>query len=423
MFDRLFRIPWVVARQREGPLAEERLRYLTHCDAQQMSHRTLRSIARYTLLAAEFLRLAKRPGDLVGRAEVEAKVNRWLARRSRRSTARQVRLLGVDFRGHVIRWLAFLERLQPAAQSQHPYADHLAKFVESVQERNLSLQTIANYRRVLYRFLTRIEDVGLRLKTLSVVQLDELVVKKLREEKHARNTIQTWASVLRVFFRFAEEQNWCRKGLAAAIMVPHVYTHEGLPIGPSWADIKRLLATTERRRVSARGLASDIRDRALLMLLAVYGLRAGEVAALCLEDFDWEQEVLRVSHGKSRRSRTYPLCRSVGDAVLRYLREVRPRCDQRQVFLTLVPPFRPLTASSLGAVVCRRLCVLGLTLPHYGSHALRHACAAHLLSQGLSLKEIGDHLGHRSSDATRIYAKVDVVALRAVGDFALEDLL
>jgi integrase/recombinase XerD len=155
----------------------------------------------------------------------------------------------------------------------------------------------------------------------------------------------------------------------------------------------------------------------------VYGLRAGEVEALCLEDFDWEQEVLRVSHGKSRRSRTYPLCRSVGDAVLRYLREVRPRCNQRQVFLTLVPPFRPLTASSLGAVVCRRLCVLGLTLPHYGSHALRHACAAHLLSQGLSLKEIGDHLGHRSSDATRIYAKVDMAALRTVGDFALEDLL
>jgi integrase/recombinase XerD len=423
VFDRLFQHPFVLARQRNGPLAEERRRYLTHCAEQQMSRRTLRSIARYTLLAAEFLRLAKRPNEVVSRAEVEAEVDRWLARRSRRATVQQTRLLGVDFTGHVLRWLAFLGRLQPAATVQQPYADHIAKCLDLARERGLSLQTIGNYERVLRRFLAQIEEAGFRLKTLTVVQLDELVIKKVRDEKHARNTIQTWASVLRVFFRFAEERGWCRKGLATAIMVPHVYTHESLPIGPSWDDVKRLLAATERKQVTERGQSSDIRDRALLMLLAVYGLRAGEVAALCLKDFEWEREVLSVSHGKSQRPRTYPLCRSVGDAVLRYLREVRPRSERRQMFLTLVPPFRPLSASSLGAAVCRRLHALGLTLPHYGSHVLRHACATHLLTQGLSLKEIGDHLGHRSSDATRIYAKVDLASLRAVGDFALEGLL
>ena len=86
------------------------------------------------------------------------------------------------------------------------------------------------------------------------------------------------------------------------------------------------------------------------MLLAVYGLRAGEVAALRLKDFDWEREVLNVPHSKSQRPRTYPLCRLVGDAVLRYLREVRPRSDRREVFLTLMAPFRPLVATSLGRV-------------------------------------------------------------------------
>jgi site-specific recombinase XerD len=65
----------------------------------------------------------------------------------------------------------------------------------------------------------------------------------------------------------------------------------------------------------------------------------------------------------------------------------------------------------------------GLTLPHYGSHVLRHACAAHLLAQGLSLKEIGDHLGHRSPQTTRVYAKVDLAALRTIADFNLEGLL
>lgn len=85
-------------------------------------------------------------------------------------------------------------------------------------------------------------------------------------------------------------------------------------------------------------------------------------------------------------------------------------------------PFRPLS-SALGAMVQRRLRALGLTLPRYGPHALRHACATHLLSQGLSLKEIGDHLGHQSPEATCIYAKVDLAALRAVADFSLEGLL
>ncbi len=423
MFDRLFQHPWVLARQRNGPLAEERLRYLSHCAEQQMSHRTLRGIARYTLLAAEFLHLAKRSGEAISRHEVEIKVDRWLARRSRRSTAQQIRLLGVDFKSHVIRWLAFLGRLQPATRVRQPYAAHIATFLDLARERNLSLQTIGNYERVLRRFLAKIEEAGLCLKTLTVVQLDELVIQKFRDGSSARNTIQTWASVLRVFFRFAEQRGWCRKGLAAAIMVPHVYIHEGLPIGPSWDDVRRLLAATERRLATERGRISNIRDRALLMLLAVYGLRAGEVTGLCVKDFDWEREMLCVSHGKSRRPRSYPLCRSVGDAVLRYLREVRPLSDQRQVFLTLVPPFRPLGAKSLGRAVSRRLHALGVSLPHYGAHALRHACATHLLSEGLSLKEIGDHLGHRSSDATRIYAKVDLTALRVVSDFNLEDLL
>ena len=77
----------------------------------------------------------------------------------------------------------------------------------------------------------------------------------------------------------------------------------------------------------------------------------------------------------------------------------------------------------MGGSSSRRLHALGLTLPHYGPHALRHACATHLLAQGLSLKEIGDHLGHQSPETTRIYAKVDLAALRTVGDFSLEGLL
>ena len=89
----------------------------------------------------------------------------------------------------------------------------------------------------------------------------------------------------------------------------------------------------------------------------------------------------------------------------------------------MLPPFRPVRSNGLSVVVERRLHALGLALPHYGAHVLRHACATHLLAQGLSLKEVGDHLGHVDPDTTRIYAKVNVPALRTVGDFGLEGLL
>jgi site-specific recombinase XerD len=412
VFDQLFQNPRVLTRQRTGPLAEERRRYLAHCAEQQMSPSRLQHIARYILVITQALRLAERPGELITRAEVEAEADRRLRERPKR------RMLTCRFTGEAVRWLTFLGRLQVPAPVPSVYAEHVAEFADYLaQERGLSPKTVAYDRRTIHEFLAPIEKAALPLKQLTVAQVDELLAQKVRDEGYARMTIQRWASTLRRFFRFAEGRGWCRQGLAAAIMAPRVFVQEGLPIGPAWDDVKRLLAATEGDR------PVDIRDRALLMLLAVYGLRAGEVAALCLKDFDWEREVLRVPHSKSQRPRTYPLCRPVGDAVLRYLRGVRPRSDRQEVFLTLTVPFRPLVANGLTMVVKRRLHALGLQLPHYGAHVLRHACATNLLAQGLSLKEIGDHLGHVSPDTTRIYAKVDLAALRTVGDFSLEGLL
>jgi integrase len=166
----------------------------------------------------------------------------------------------------------------------------------------------------------------------------------------------------------------------------------------------------------------NIRARPILMLFAIYGLRRGEVSHLRLEDFDWEHEVFRVVCSKTGRVRTYPLTRSVGDAILRYLQEVRPRSSHREVFLSLRAPFRPMRAV-LMQMVRERLQSLHVSLPHYGPHALRHACASRLLAAGLSLKEIGDQLGHIDPDTTRIYAKVDLVGLREVADFDLGGVL
>ena len=113
----------------------------------------------------------------------------------------------------------------------------------------------------------------------------------------------------------------------------------------------------------------------------------------------------------------------MGQAIIRYLQKVRPTCEPREVFLTLYPPFRPLSGSGLHGLTSKHLQSLGEHTAHRGPHALRHSCAAYLLAEGFSLKEIGDHLGHHSAAATRIYAKVDLAGLREVAAFDGGELL
>jgi len=180
--------------------------------------------------------------------------------------------------------------------------------------------------------------------------------------------------------------------------------------------VQRLLAAVDTAR------PRDVRDRAILMLLALYGLRASEVAALRLDHVEWERDRLHVARAKRRDSQVYPLLPSVGNALLRYLHTVRRPSGHRKIFLTLTSPFRPLSRGALYSVVGSRLKAFETRAAHWGPHALRHACAVRLVTAGLSLKEIGDHLGHRSSAATRIYAEVDLPHLRAVAAFDLGGL-
>ena len=150
------------------------------------------------------------------------------------------------------------------------------------------------------------------------------------------------------------------------------------------------------------------------MLLIAYGLRAGEVAGLRLDDLDWAEERLQVRCPKPGRTHHYPLLRGVGNAILRYIREVCPQRPERALFLTLTAPIRPMTRGAIGHVVRSRADRIGIFGRRRGPHALRHGSAQHLLDSGLSMKEVGDCLGHRSVSATAAYARAQIDTLREV---------
>lgn len=282
-------------------------------------------------------------------------------------------------------------------------------------ERGLSTTTIRHRIWHATQFLSWFATKNCPFAAVSVADIDTFY--GLNAPRWSRVSMATSAKALRAFFVYAERRHWCSLGIATAIESPRVFRQENLPIGPSWTDVQRLLDNTYSDQ------PRDIRDRAILMLFAIYGLRSGEVSVLRLGDCNWENETITVRRSKVRRSQEYPITYQVGTTIIRYLKVVRPSCEHREVFLTLKAPFRPISSGGLYNIVSGRLSKLKIVTNHHGPHTLRHACASHLLAEGLSFKEIGDLLGHRRIDSTRIYAKVDIAGLRAVADFDLGGVL
>jgi integrase/recombinase XerD len=416
MFDQLFIAARAVSRHSKGPLLEERLRYLAYRAAQGSTRSSLRLVAQHLLVFVEQFHLETT--DDVTLEKIQIAANVWVGNGSRAHGKTDGRWGRTRFISDAKKWLSFLGRLRLPAETPRPYAHLIDEFCDHLmQDRGLAPSTVRIHRWHIGQFLERFWQNNRPFSEMCIRDIDAAIARKGEQDCYSRVSIAHYVGVLRVFFRYAEQRGWCSRGLAAAIMCPRVYADEGLPKGPSWEDVQRLLASTEGDH------PKSIRDRAIIMLLVVYGLRVGDVRALRLEDFDWEKELVCISRPKSRRRQSYPLSYTVGEAILRYLKEVRPRAPHREVFLTLRAPIRPIGGGVLYDLVSDRLVAMDLSLRHHGPHALRHACAARLLAEGLSMKDIGDHLGHRKLDTTRVYAKVDLAGLRLVADFDLGGVL
>ncbi len=415
MFNQFFQRPKTIRHKLNAPLLEERLRYLTYRAEQETAHEVLHQISFYQLVIIKYLRL-KRDNHIYTFKELETAEKRWAycqKRRLKRDPSPSGKRL---FTKHAMGWLQFLRRLE--MPKQPPLPPQIAEFLDYLRKKQtVSEVMIISHRYHLKKFFSQIKGDPRRfLKSLTPAQLDAIQIKKLNQKLYALRTIQKCCTTLRAFFSYAERQGWCRGGIANSIQHPRIYKHATLPLSPSWEDVKRLLKTTEGNS------PSNIRDRAIILLLATYGLRNSEICHLQLEDFDWEHETFRFKRSKLGPMQQFPLVQTVGRALVRYLKEVRPqRTSYREIFLTLYAPFRPL--DSLYGIISSRWKPLNVAIKYHGPHSLRHACATRLINQGAPLKTIADQLGHRHLETTRIYAKVDLTRLREVANFNLRGVL
>ena len=413
MFEKLFTRPIVVHRHKHAPYREERERYLEHCERQGYKRVMLRKYEQELVWVAKKMRIDPEHG--VTLQQVKDAARGWKRRGDAAGRTINSRRARIRFIQVAKSWLRFLGCWREPNQSV-PFGPLIEEYKAWMEhERGFTFLTISRLSWYLSQFLRWYERLGRSFSEVCIKDTDAFLAS-YGAKGNCRTSVRNMAQALRIFFKYAGSKGWCSSSIAPEIRGPRIYAQEQLPSGPTWEDVRRLIVHAETDR------ASDIRDRAIIMLCAIYGFRSSEVATLRLDDFDWEQSLLSVSRAKRRERQTYPLVPVVGDAIIRYLREVRPRSSMRELFLTRTAPLRPLSSRALYQLVSRRISALGISVPHIGPHSLRHACATHLITEGLSLKEIGDHLGHRSPSSTTIYAKVDLPSLREVADFDLGDL-
>ena len=287
--------------------------------------------------------------------------------------------------------------------------DRIARTYERflVHERGLSQATVSNYVPIVRAFLAeRFDTRPVALERLAARDANHFVLGQAKRLSRTRSKLVVTA--LRSFLRHLHQRGDLPADLASAVLPVVHWRLSGLPKALAPEQVESLLDSCDRDTTVGR------RDHAILLLLARLGLRAGEVATLTLDDFDWNAGTVTVS-GKGQRREPLPLPTEVGEAVAAYLRDGRPQSPTRSLFLRARAPLEAFRSyHAVADVVRRALKRAGLDLPFRGSHLLRHSLATGMLRNGATLEDIGQILRHRHPDTTRIYAKVAIEALRTV---------
>jgi len=271
-------------------------------------------------------------------------------------------------------------------------------------ERRLSKASLVYYLPMVRRLLEeRFDKCPMLLQEISPADISRYVLQHAHTLSRGRAKLMVTA--LRSFFRFLRLRGDISVDLAAAVPTVANWRLATLPKWIPPEQVEQLIRSCDQNIISGQ------RNYAILLLLARLGLRSAEVVAMTLDDIDWEAGEIRV-RGKSRRSDRLPLPQDVGEALVRYLRNGRPCCSTRRVFVRTRAPHRGFVDSSaIYSLVRRAFDRAELKSTQKGPYILRHSLATNMLRKGASLREIGEILRHRELNTTQIYAKVDLESL------------
>lgn len=274
--------------------------------------------------------------------------------------------------------------------------------------RGLKPSTIHQHGVVALQFIRWFDRHGgvMCLQKITLHDIEEFVreIGRGRSRDYLKHIIISFRS----FLRFLAMLGDIPAGIDSQIDTPRVYQGERLPRVLSWEIVRMLLKSIDRSTAIGK------RDYAMLLLIATYGLRASEVVDLRFENIDWRSNCLQIFQRKTANLITLPLTSEVGKSILVYLQQGRPPDPFREVFVRHHAPYGALKSGAVGDVFDKWSRLSGLPIPFHGVHCLRFSYAVHLIRQDVSIKTIGDILGHKTFESTYVYLRLAVEDLRTV---------
>jgi len=272
--------------------------------------------------------------------------------------------------------------------------------------RGFASSTVSSHRRTAQCFLQHLAKAGTALKRIQPCHIESYVAQA--GKRLSRASLQHDIAALRGFLRFLATDGRAPTGLDRQIDTPRLYRLERLPRALPWETVRTLLQSVDK--ASPMGL----RDYAMFLLIATYGLRASEVVAITLDDIHWRQGILRIHQRKTSSPLELPLTNEVLSALVKHLKRTPPPAPYRRVFLRMRAPMGVLKPTAVTEAFQALVRKSGLSVSYQGPHCMRHAYALRLLKNGTPLKTIGDILGHRTAEATCMYLRLATGDLREV---------
>lgn len=402
-------------RMASAPMLAEREAFLKYSRSLGYSDNYLRQMAYIQLHIVQHLSVCAKSS--FSEEEIALSAKRY-ARGGKQSDANTIYRKGIFIRV-TIDWLDFLgiQVSKSTSLCFNEYAEEYLRFLSD--EKNYSKHTIKGKRKALRCILPILGKIHLELATMQPGHIDIFLAVIHKEWSICRKTLAGYICHLRSFFQYAATQNWCSDKLSLALKPPRLYSEDGLPSAPGKEQVLGAV-----QFYSASDSKTNIRNYAIMILLSVYGIRTHELVSLQLDDIDWDKETIMFRRSKGERAQVFPLTVNAGNAIIRYLTEVRINdLFHKSLFQCMVPPYRGLSHATVYPIVSKALRNQDMELRHYGPYALRHWTATRLINEGFPLYNVSRQLGHESPDSTRVYAKVNMKTLSMVAEMNWEDLL
>jgi site-specific recombinase XerD len=280
------------------------------------------------------------------------------------------------------------------------YADHLREV------RGFAASTVSHHRYASQCFLNHLQ--GKKISLGSIQPRDVETYINQTGKRLSRASLQHDIGAVRGFLRFLATDGRAPTGLDRQVDTPRLYRLEQLPRALPWNTVTELLRSMET------ATPMGLRDYTMFLLIATYGLRASEVAAINLDDVRWRQGILRIHQRKTSSPLELPLTNEVLSALVKHLKRTPPPAPYRRVFMRMRAPIGVLKPTAVTEAFQALVRSSGLDIPYQGPHCLRHSYALHLLKNGTPLKTIGDILGHRTAESTSMYLRLATGDLREV---------